>query len=167
MKFKKTVLIILCFIFIIFLLINRPINNITSKYISDDQIYKNCLRIENLNEAIKSNAQLALNYAGYLIDDKGILHVYMVGENNCQKIKKILDNKQSKCYSVKFTYKQLQNTLNTLSNNLTRYNIKKAQINIAKNTVEVYLAINNKQVIEDIHKLLIDFAVTFYSAKGY
>ncbi|QOR36289.1 hypothetical protein IMX26_05605 [Clostridium sp. 'deep sea'] len=167
MKFKKIVLIILCFIFIIFLLINKPIYNITSKYISEDQNHKNCLRIENLNEAIKSNAQLALNYAGYLIDDKGILHVYMVGENNCQQLKKILDNEQIKCYSVKFTYKQLQNTLYTLSNNLTRYNIKKAQLNIAKNTVEVYLAINNKQVKEDILKLLTDSAVTFYNAKGY
>ena len=165
MKGKKIALVVLCFLTIIFLYISKHINNIPIQSVMVNHNSINYSRLDALNVAMKNEPQIAKSYGGTFIDSKGILYVYIVGNDNVKKLTSMLKDNKIVCKKVKYTYEQLKNTLNSLSNNLVRFNIKQASLNISKNTVEVYLNQDNTETKKKILNSLKEATVTFVKSE--
>lgn len=116
--------------------------------------HKSLSREDQLRSILKNNADLAEHYGGSYIDKDNNLNVNIVGEENLQKLIKLLDNESIICHNVKFSYNELIKSIELLKDNLENYNIKFIGFNSKENCLDIYLTELNDVYKEKINNLV-------------
>ena len=124
--------------------------------------HKSLSREDQLRSILKNYPDLAKYYAGSYLDESNSLHVNIVGDENADKLTKVLDNNKIVCHSVSYTHKQLLNAIDLVKDSLETYNIKSIGLNSKDNCLDIYLEELNEANKAKVTGLIKEDMVKFY-----